>query len=417
MMKIKLIHAVLAVCFVAIMTAIPSFAAGQEKEKGEYGTLTGQARFYYFTQRNKTTGASYDNIKESLAVGGYLKYETPWLNDHFGAAVAVYGTAPVTSGLNKTDQGGTGLLSSKNHGFLALGEAYVKARYEETELRLWRQRIKSPFINDHDSRMLAQTYEAYGLQSRDLDDVVLNIYWVDKGKARDTELFKSMTELAGVTGKKGGVLMAGADWTPVEKFPTRFWNYYAPDMDNTFFAQAGYTFDVSDDLEYSILFQGANQRSAGDACRGHYNTGEAGLLGGVKVSGVSLELGGTVVDDSAIVRNSWGDYPFFSDLMVYDFNRAGEKSLYLGASYDFSRIGMKEFSAKIKTVFGDTPDSGKNASYDRDEYNLNLNYAFGGDLKGFSILNRWSIQDADAKLGGKDAFQVRLRFQYDFQLL
>jgi len=417
MMKTKSIQVVLAICLAALVTALPSLAAEQEKEKWEYGTLTGQARFYYFTQRNKTTGEAYDDIKESLAFGGYLKYETPWLSDHFGAAVAAYGTAPVTSGLNKRDQGGTGLLTSKNHGFLALGEAYLKARFEETEFRLWRQRIESPFINGNDSRMLAQTFEAYGLQSRDFDDAVLSLYWVDKEKARDTEIFKSMTELAGVTGKKGGVLTAGADWTPVEKLPTRFWNYYAPDMDNTFFVQAKYTFDVSEDLEYSILFQGVDQRSTGEAYRGHYNTGEAGLLGGVKVNGVSLELGGSVVDNSADVRNSWGAYPFYNNLMSYAFNRAGEKSLYIGASYDFSRVGMKEFSAKIKTAFGDTPDTGRNASYDRDEYNLDLNYAFGGDLKGFSILNRWSYQDADAKLGGKDGFQVRLRFQYDFQLL
>lgn len=394
-----------------------SAAAEEEKTPWEYGTVTGQARLYYFTQRNKTTGDGYDNVKESLAIGGYVKYETPWIGDRIGAAVALYGTAPTIPGLNKSDQGGTGLLTSKNHGFVALGEAYLKAKFGETEFKLWRQRIDTPFINSNDSRMLAQTYEAYGLQSKDLDDAVLSLAWVDKEKARDTELFKSMTELAGVATKKGGVFMAGADWNPMDKLATRFWNYYAPDMDNTFFTHAKYTFDVSDDLEYSLLFQGVDQRSVGTTVRGNYNGAEAGLMGGVKVNGITLELGGTIVDNSADIRNSWGTYPFFNNMMSYAFNRAGEKTLYLGAAYDFSRIGLKPFTANIKTVFGDTPDSGPNASFDRDEYTLNMNYAFDGDLKGFSILNRWSYQDADAKLGGKDGFQVRLRCQYDFQLL
>ena len=70
---------------VILMISLPAGAAEQEKEAWEYGTITGQARFYYFTQRNKTTGNSFDNIQESLATGGYLKYETPWLSDHFGA--------------------------------------------------------------------------------------------------------------------------------------------------------------------------------------------------------------------------------------------------------------------------------------------------------------------------------------------
>ncbi len=416
-MKMKLIHLFFVVCLASVLTAVPSFASEPEEEKWEYGTITGQARLYYFTQRNKTTGDGYDDVKESLALGGYVKYETPWLADHLGAAVALYGTAPVTSGLNKSDQGGTGLLTSKNHGFVALGEAYVKAKFGETVFKFWRQRVDTPFINSNDSRMLAQTFEAYGLQSKDLDNVVVSFSWVDKEKARDTELFKSMTELAGVSGKKGGVLMAGADWTPQENLPTRFWNYYAPDMDNTFFTQAKYTFDMSEDLDYSLMFQGVDQRSVESSIRGNYNAAELGLLGDVKVNGVKLELGGTIVDNSADVRNSWGTYPFFNNLMSYAFNRAGEKTLYLGAAYDFSRVGMQQFTANIKTGFGNTPDSGRNASFDRNEYTLNMNYNFEGDLEGFSILNRWSYQDADSKLGGKDGFQVRLRFQYNFQAL
>ncbi len=404
----------IVVVFFLLLLSMPVLA---EEAPSKYGTVTGQSRLYYFTQRNRTDQKGFDNIKESLAVGGYLKYESPWLADHLGFAAAAYGTAPVTSELNKRSQGGTGLLTSKNYGFLALGEAYLKARVGKTEFRLWRQRIDTPFINSNDSRMLAQTYEAYGFKSADLDTATLSLYWVDKEKARDTELFKSMTDLAGVTGSDGGVLMTGADWKPMDKLSTRFWNYYAPDMDNTFFAQAGYTFDVEEDLSYGILFQGVDQRHVGDAVRGFYNGAEAGIKGDVKVNGVTLELGGTIVDNSASIRNSWGTYPFFNNLMSYAFNRAGEKALYLGAAYDFSRVGAKGFSANVKAGFGDTPDSGRNASFDRDEYTLNMDYKFDGDLKGFSILNRWSYQDADSKLGGKDGMQVRLRFQYDFQLL
>nr|WP_321255207.1 OprD family outer membrane porin [uncultured Pseudodesulfovibrio sp.] len=398
-----------------ILFSFPALAA--EKTVSKYGTVTGQARMYYFTQRNKTTGDDFDNIKESLALGGFLKYETPWLADMFGFGAAVYGTAPLSGELNQADEGGTGLLTSNNEGFAVLGEAYFKARYSQTEMRLWRQRLETPFINSNDSRMIPQTYEAYGIKSSDVENLTWSLYWVDKEKARDTELFKSMSDMAGLDGTDGGVLMAGADWTPVEKLPLRFWNYYAPDLDNTFFTQAGYAFGDPKGVGFTVLFQGVDQRSVGDERAGEYGTAEGGLKGGITFSGFTFDVGGTIVGNSAGIRNSWGNYPFFNNLMSYAFNRAGEKALYLGAAYDFSRLGADGFTANIKTGFGDTPDSGDNASFDRNEYNLNLGYAFDGDLEGLSILNRWSYQDADEDLGGRDGYQVRLRFQYNFQLL
>ncbi|BCS89687.1 histidine porin [Pseudodesulfovibrio sediminis] len=403
------------VLLLLILMTVPCLAA--EEEPSEFGTLTGQARMYYFTQRNKTTGEDFDNIRESLAVGGFLKYETPWLAEYFGAGVAGYTTIPFLDMFNERDEGGTGLLSSTNQGFIALGEAYFKARYSQTEGRIWRQRIETPFINGNDSRMVPQTFEAYGVKSSDIEDVELSVYWVDKEKARDTELFVSMSEMAGLQGTSTGVFMVGADWQAMENLPTRFWNYYAPDMDNTFFAQLKYTFGEAEAVHYGILFQGVDQRSVGDERRGEYNTGEAGVLGTVGFAGWTFDVGGTVVDNSAGIRNSWGTYPFFNNMMSYAFNRAGEKALLFGVAYDFERLGAKGFTVNIKTGFGYTPDSGRSASFDRNEYNLNLGYQFDGDLKGLSIQNRWSYQDADNDFGGTDGYQVRLRLQYNFQLM
>ncbi|EGB14873.1 outer membrane porin [Pseudodesulfovibrio mercurii] len=414
-MSVKCSHLVLA-CLLSLVLAQPALAA-EEKTVSPYGTVTGQARLYYFTQRNKGTGQEFDVIKESLALGGWLKYETPWLEDHLGLGVALYGTAPLTGELNQPDQGGTGLLTSDNEGFAVVGEAYVKARYEKTEARIWRQRIETPFINSNDSRMLPQSFEAYGLKSGDIDNLELSVFWVDKEKKRDSDTFKSMSNVAGLTDVNRGVFMTGADWKPLANLPTRFWNYYAPDLDNTFFTQFKYTFGDPEGVEYAVLVQGVSQNSVGEQLAGSYNTGELGLMGTVKYSGFTFDLGASIVDDSVGIRNSWGVYPFFNNLMNYSFNRAGEKSLLLGVAYDFSRIGWDGYRADIKAGFGDTPDTGFNATYDRSEYDLDIYYDFDGDLKGMSLLSRFSYQDADESMGGRDGYQVRLRLQYNFQLL
>ena len=104
----------------------------------------------------------------------------------------------------------------------------------------------------------------------------------------------------------------------------------------------------------------------------------------------------------------------FNNMMQFANNRAGEKALFMGATYDFDRIDWKGFTSSLNTSFGSTPDSGRNASPDRNEYNLNFNYNFDGKLEGFSIHNRWSIQESKED---KDGFQVRFRLQYNFKTL
>ena len=398
----------------AAATASAAENGKDETDEWKYGRISGQIRMFYFLQEDSPSGDSYDRTKESLALGGQLKYETPWLADHFGGVVNGFLAAPLFDGLNRERYAGGGVLDSKNHGYAVVGEAYFKARYGKSIAKVFRQRIETPVINGNDSRLLPNTFEAYGIESTDIEGLSLHAAWVDKIKKRDSDDFISMTEAAGVTDRKGGLIMFGADWKPTDRLGFRAWNYYTPDVDNTFFFQADYSYMIGDGLETHVKFQGISQQNVGDNLLGSISALEGGLLWGVKFSGVTLDIGGTIVDDSDSIRYSYGVTPFFNNLMSCAFNRAGEKTLYLAAAYDFTEVGIDGFSANIKAGFGDTPDSGKNASYDRNEYNLNLNYKFSGYLDGLSLLNRWEYQDADRSMGGSDVVQVRVRLQYDF---
>lgn len=406
------------VLLLALLCAFPALAANDQKVPSKYGTVTGQLRTYYLTTRAQTTKARFDYITESLAVGGYLKYETPWVADHFGAGLAGYFSMPFIDTFNQKDRSGTGLLSSRrNQAIFALGEAYFKGRYSKTEARLWRQRIDTPLINSHDNRMIPQTFEAYGVTSGDVEDLSLSAFWVDKEKGRDTRLFKSMSEIAGLDGSEGGVFMTGADWQASEALSVRFWNYYAPDLDNSFFTQAKYTFGDPEAVEYEFLFQGLDQRSVGNQDNGTYNAAEAGLQGTLRYAGLAFFLGETIMDGAQSLRNSWGSYPFFTNQMISSFNRSGEKTILVGVGYDFAEVGVDGFTANLRACFGSTPDSGIHATSNRTEYNLSMKYQASGDLDGFSILNQWAYVDGDENTGGSDIYEVRLRLQYNFQLL
>lgn len=397
-----------------LFCALP--ASAKEKKEWEYGKLTTQLRYYYFTQRDKDKATKDVTNKESLALGGFLKYETPWLGDLFQGGIAGYTSQPFPSDFNRASSGGTQLLSSKNQGVTALGEAYLKGKLNQTEGTIYRQRIETPMVNGNDSRMIPHTFEAYSVTSKDFEDLTLQAAWIDKIKRRDTEMFRPMSEFTGLTGlgnSNRGMFMLGADWSP-KPFKLRGWHYTVPNAMQMLFLQAGATHDIEDDLSVHWLLQGLDQRDAGSADGGSFNVGEIGALGGVTINGVKLEIGGTIVDNTTNVSNGWATYPFFNNMMTFANNRAGERALYLDASYDFNRIGWNGFTSSFKASFASTPNSGSTASADRDEYNFNFNYAFDGDLKGLSILNRWSYQETRNE---KDGMQVRLRLQYEFQIM
>ena len=406
------------VCTMVLSSVSPA-TSEEAAPEWEYGTVTSQLRYYYFTQRDKDQWTDVKHVKESLALGGFLKYETPWLKDMFQAGVAGYASVPFPSHFNRPAKGGTQLLTSRNDSIAVIGEAFLKGRHEKTVATLYRQRLSTPMVNVSDSRMIPLLFEAYSVESKDIDNLRLQVGWVDKIKNRDTDVFKYMTAVSknsAVDDAKRGMFMVGGDWTP-EFMKSRSWYYAIPDYLQMTFLEAQSEYELSDTLSVRWLAQGLDQRSQGGQDGGSFNVVEFGLLGGVTWHGVKLGLGGSIVDNTTDVVSRWGSNPFFSDMMSYSNNRAGEKTLYMEAGYDFSRIGWDGFTSSVHTSFGRTPNIGRNKSPDQNEYDLKMNYVFDGKLKGLTIINFWSYQEGKGSQDGSDGMQVRLRFQYDFQLL
>lgn len=402
---------VAGLCLTVCLMVLPAWAA-EEEEPWALGKVSGQLRYYYYTQRDDVDGQADDDVIESLALGGYLKYETPWIEDMFNGGVAMYTSQPFPETFNQTDRGGTRLLTSQNTGITVLGEAYAKANIQGVVASFYRQKINTPMINPNDSRMIPQTYEAYLLEY-DEDDLRLIGGWIDKIKQRDSKHFKYLSEVSGdLDSSRRGMWMAGAEWAP-ESFESKAYYHAIPDYLQTSFFHLGATHPLGDDLSWRWLLLGLDQRSLGSQDAGGFNVAEGGALAGVTVNGFSLDVGGTIVDDTTDVV-AWGSYPFFTDMMGFSNNRAGEKTLYLGTSYDFDRIGWTGFSSSLKASFATTPNEGRTASPDRNEIDLNMNYDFGGEFEGLSILNRWAYLETEDE---REGVMVRLRLQYDFQLL
>ncbi|WP_163352835.1 OprD family outer membrane porin [Desulfovibrio sp. JC010] len=384
----------------------------------KYGSLKANFRAYYLTHRDKE-GEFFDaNISESLALGGSLEYESPKFGDIFSFGLTGYGVTPVGV-FDQKDRGGTELLDDNNEGYAVLGKAYALLEHWDSYIKVYRQDLETPLINGDDDKMVPNLFEAYTAGTSLLPDVNFTLGYVDKMKAKNSDVFKSMTRLAdddGVQSRNSGVIMAGLEWTPAEFISTQIWNYNSPDYINMAFAQIDLTHSINDDLEIHGSVIGLDQRSSGSQDGGDFNSAEFGVLAGFVWKGFGIDVGGTFVDDTRDITCPWGGVPFFTSMTIADNDRAGEQTFFLGASYDFSEIGVDNLNVAAMITLSQTPDSGPNASPDQNEYDFEIDYAFDGALDGLSLTNQYAYLDQDEGQGGQDGMEVRLKFEYELDI-
>ncbi len=132
-----------------------------------------------------------------------------------------------------------------------------------------------------------------------------------------------MSEQAGAPGSERGVSVLGLRYNFSDDFHIALVEQYGWDMFNTIYLESDQMFDLTDDLDLRIGAQFIDQRSTGEE-----------ILG--------------------------------------DFDRAGEDSIRLGTSFDFSELGLDGLAADVTWVYGDTPDSGRSASPNQQEVNFTV---------------------------------------------
>lgn len=117
--------------------------------------LSADLRTMYFKR-------SFDNAtpdSKSTTQSVIVKYES---NDFHGisAGAAYFGSYRIGGWFNQAEGATTSTLDrdGKNLGFV--GEAYLQYKHEVGSIKLGRQRLNTPLINDHDLRQLPSTYEA-----------------------------------------------------------------------------------------------------------------------------------------------------------------------------------------------------------------------------------------------------------------
>jgi outer membrane porin, OprD family len=357
-----------------------------------------------------------DTQSEALAIGGHAGLQTGYFRQRLSFGATAYTSQRL---YGPDDKGGTGLLAPVQQGYSVIGEVYGQYLLADgITLDVGRKGINTAFINEADTRMTPNTFQAAVLLGHlggetDATEWRFGAGYFDKIKEKTSERFVSMATAAGAPdGVARGVYAAGAiveHRVSSGELSFGVLDYYSPDILNIFYTEAKYTFPVRDSAFLQLAGQYIGQRSTGDDLQfgRAYSADQYGLKAELAYEDAVFTLSWINNPGTDPVQSPWGNIPSYNSVQVQDFNRVGSQSILLRAEYAFKTL--PGLSAYALWVHGSQPEDPFEAA--EDEYDFNLQWdAENGRIKGLSVRLRYALVTQD---GGPDLQDFRLIVNYD----
>ncbi len=377
------------------------------------GAVHGVVKTAYYSLNN---GYFVNNLnQDTVAIGGYLKYETAPL---YGVQAAVgYDLQRRLDEKNKNDD-----VSELKEDRDGLAEAYVTWKNDFARVMIGNQRLNLPFMGDYaDRRILMALYQAADIQVGNNTDF-LRLTKVNKFKSyADGEFSKNTRQNANI--ETDGVWSVGVgkrfDLTEDQKLKAQIWYQHYDDYTRLIYTQADLSLPK---LKYTPEFslQYISGKDQGKALAGEVDSQIFGVQTAFKVMPkASLKIAYNYIKPHAdrylngalltpyATKTSSGEIfaqPFFTSTQDLGAGNAFMTSLE-GKLTD-------QVIAGARYSFMDLKESDKVASRNQSEYMIFGIYNFTGALKGFSVSNFFGIQTSPRY--EKDFLQNRFTLSYKF---
>ncbi|MFC6337569.1 outer membrane porin, OprD family [Pseudomonas sp. CCM 7891] len=369
--------------------------------------------FYYNGDFRDGTGASK---REEWAQGFFLNYEsgyTPGIIG-FGADALFFTGFQLDSSPDRT---GSGLLPKRASGEAA-GE-YSKAGYgvklkvSQTSLRYGMSMPKVPVLQFNNSRLSPQTFQGAQINSTDVDRLTLNLAQFDKTITPDSTDLRDIGLAVKdgrypATGIGNNFRYGGGTYTLMPELSA---TYFFGELENVYrqqFAGLVHTTRLGNGVLTSDLRTFAS-REIGAA-----KAGQVDNRAYAAAFGYTLDTGHSVMATYQVMGGDTG-FPYINNpylpnyVQYHDFGSAGEHSWQLRYGYDFAAMGIPGLSFFTAYIHGDgLKKAGADKEWERD---VDLSYAFQGQLKGFSVRLRNATYRSD---DARDIDETRLIATYVF---
>jgi hypothetical protein len=382
------------------------------KTKGPF-LRDGHLLFNFRTMDFQTRFANLDDVK-AWAAPGELAYRSGLWGDIVRIGASVYGSYELSG---NDLAGASGMLQLNGDSITTLGQAYLEFNWKGLISRLYRQAIDIPYLNKNDSRMIPNTFEAYGV-GREQTSFDFLVGYVDKIKLRNREDFISMGEVLGIDNNDSGMTVLGAIWKPDDTgFDIGATYQRTPNLFRLIYAEANWK-NTFNGLGLLGSAQYTRQESIGDHLLGDFKTSAGGLKLITSYDNIVFSLAYTKTDDGAKIKSPFGGRPGYTTSMLNDFDRANEKSWRASLSYHFDAIGLPDWSINASHIRG--RDALEDKSFlplgDIRETDFTLDYKpEHGRLRGLWLRMRYARLKEDNR--GEVANQVRIILNYSFNIL
>lgn len=284
---------------------------------------------------------------DTLSIGGKLGYKTKSYNG-ISAAATFYTTNPIGG----VDDEGM-FLDSNNDGYSILGEAYLNAALGDTNIRLGRQELDTPFADTDDIGMIPNTFEALHISNESLPNTQLHLAHLRRWSGVDAPVPEKFTDM----NDDDGVTALGAVYEPSDKWNVQGWHYAASDATDITYLEAG----LNPMKNLGLGVQYATQGGAG------FDGKVWGVSAEYGVGDFTLAAAHNKVSDGQ-VTNGFGGGPFFTSSEDHTIAEVDDqKATLFGVEY----AGIDKLTLAATHV-----------SFDKGENELDLvaSYAFNDNL-------------------------------------
>jgi hypothetical protein len=299
------------------------------------GSLSGDLRLGY--QYGKDTAGSGNEV----AAGGFLHYES---GEYMG--VSAGGTLSATYG-DKSGDGGYFIHGVSNN-IVVLSEAYLRYKDENSEFKIGRQAIDTPFANSDDIGMIKNHFGGAIFSNKSIKDTTITAGFIrsmSTGSGDEQNRFEKLDN---------GVFLAGVEYGGIENLTLQSWHYDdfknigSTYIDGAYEASLG-VFDAELGVQY------AHQ----DIDKMKNNIYGAMLSLENKSTGLGI-MGAYNKTDGASSDNLYGGGPFFTNVEHTTIADGGyNASAYkVGLTFDTSSIGIKDLKLGVEKLWIDRKSDG-----------------------------------------------------------
>lgn len=378
---------------------------------GEYNLIEhkkGQLRAGYITFSEDDTSRT-----SAYALGGHYHFNTKSWN---GLMIGSEVYAVLDLGINQNPiQQNSDFLDKDNESFMLLSQLYLNGTWGNTEMTLGRQTLDTPHADSDDIRMIPNYFEAYTLTNTDIDALILSVGLIDKMAGWENGVnsakFVDVGETLGVD-KIDGIYYASAMYEGIKDLSLSLWYYHYSDIANIFYAEAGYTHAVSNDITLTLGLQYDSSRETGAALLGQQDANTYGVSLEADIANLGLTVLAAYNKDNGSTGAtglSLGGGAFFTsmeDQTLDAIGSAGEAWM-IGADYHFENIGIQGLNVGL--AYGDF-QSNNASEYESKELDVVVEYTWNEKFSLTAALASVKFNTANMQ----DYTQFRLIGHYSF---